>query len=282
MSFKATVYRILIASPGDVGEERDIIPDVINEWNAVSAFATKIILMPVKWETHTSPLLGGRPQSIINEQIVKDADLLVGVFWTRIGTATGEAISGTAEEIQHFVEGGKPVMLYFSQSPVDPDKIDIRQFSTLKTFKEKMRLRGLTESYVGTTDFRQKFTRQLAINLNNLIDALNANLSARGKTPSKATTRSAKEAIDTLTKVTPEEAREYLMKAFQNTARDDGWAELVSFASYLHIFTPVDFRQFGHKKLKPYLESTGLFTFRIPPGEKPSNMELALRTKASK
>lgn len=213
MAFPASVYRILVASPGDVGEEREIIPEIINEWNAVSAFATKIILMPVKWETHSSPLLGGRPQAILNEQIVKDADLLVGVFWTRMGTATGMAVSGTAEEIQQFVDSDKPVMLYFSHSPIDPDKIDIEQFTTLKKFKEKMRLQGLTESYIGTSDFRQKFTRQLGINLNNLIDSMEESLKSKGKEQSKKTTELKKDAVDKLSKITADDAIEYLKKS---------------------------------------------------------------------
>ena len=156
MSFNASVYRILIASPSDVPDERSVIPEIVNEWNAVSAFSTKIILMPIKWEVNTTPLLGGRPQQIINDQIVKDADLLVGVFWTRIGTKTEMAESGTAEEIQQFVDSGKPVMLYFSQSPIDPDKIDIEQFASLRKFKDKMRTQGLTETYSGIVDFRHK------------------------------------------------------------------------------------------------------------------------------
>jgi hypothetical protein len=81
--------------------------------------------------------------------LVNDCDVLVGVFWTRVGTNTGVAISGTAEEIEQFVRMEKPVMLYFSQSPIEPDKIDVTQFTALKTFKETMRLQGLTESTMG-------------------------------------------------------------------------------------------------------------------------------------
>ena len=262
MSFNATVYRILIASPGDIGEERNIIPEVVNEWNAVSSYATKIILMPLKWETNTTPRLGARPQEIINKQIVEDADLLVGVFWTRIGTDTGVAISGTAEEIQQFVDADKPVMLYFSQSPIEPDKIDINQFTALKKFKEKMRLKGLTETYSGTGDFRQKFTRQLGINLNTLIDARASELKAKGKEPSLKATAAQKDAVESLTMLSAEDAKEYLLKAWMETSREDGGADMAALATYISKYTLVDYRQFGYAKLKPYLESTGLFELK--------------------
>ena len=279
MPFDAKVYRVLIASPSDVGEEREIIPEVINEWNAVSAFATKIILMPIKWETNTTPLLGSRPQAVINDQIVKDSDLLVGVFWTRIGTSTGIAVSGTAEEIQQFVDVGKPVMLYFSQSPIDPEKIDIEQFTALKKFKEKMRVRGLTETYSGSSDFRQKFTRQLAINLNNLIDSMSEAQRPVGKNiPKKASTIKEK-AIEHLTKISADEAESYLRKALEVTAREDGWSNLTAFAHYLNTYTPLDYFAFGFKKLKPYLESTGLFEFKQI---SKTHIEVALSPKAKK
>ena len=47
MAFDAKIFRVLIASPGDVGEERDIIPEIINEWNTLNSFQSKVSLMPV-------------------------------------------------------------------------------------------------------------------------------------------------------------------------------------------------------------------------------------------
>lgn len=172
MSYQANVYRILIASPGDLGEERNLIPEVIAQWNAVRSESSKTVVLPVKWETHSAPLLGGRPQEIINQQLVYDCDLLVGLFWTRIGTHTGVSESGTTEEIESFISQEKPVMLYFSSSPIEPDKIDIEQYQKLKLFKEKMRPLGLVEGYTNPQDFREKFAHQLDIHLDRIINNL--------------------------------------------------------------------------------------------------------------
>lgn len=128
MSFEATVYRILIASPSDVVAERKAIPDVIFSWNAVNSAEYGVVLLPVMWETHSSPELGDRPQAIINKQIVKECDILVGTFWTRIGTHTGVAESGTVEEIEEFKASGRPIMLYFSSAPVVLDSVDPEQY----------------------------------------------------------------------------------------------------------------------------------------------------------
>jgi hypothetical protein len=82
MAHQATLFRVMIASPGDVSEERHVIREVIHEWNTIHSLDKNIVLQPVGWETDSSPELGGRPQHIINEQILKDCDLLVGVFWS--------------------------------------------------------------------------------------------------------------------------------------------------------------------------------------------------------
>jgi hypothetical protein len=93
-------------------------------------------LLPIKWETHATPQSGVRPQEAINRQLVHERDILLGMFWTRIGTSTGIAESGTVEEIDQFVGAGKPALLYFSSRPIDPNRIDLRQHKKLKRFKD--------------------------------------------------------------------------------------------------------------------------------------------------
>lgn len=113
-----------MASPSDCAQERKIITEVITYWNAVNSLDRATIVEPVLWETHSRPALGDRPQEIINEQIVDHCDLLIGAFWTRLGTPTGKAESGTAEEIERFRNKKMPVLLYFSLVPVVPDSLD--------------------------------------------------------------------------------------------------------------------------------------------------------------
>jgi len=156
----------MIASPGDVQVERGIVRDVIQEWNSINSSQRKIVLQAIGWDTHASPQMGDRPQAIINKQILKDADLLIAIFWTRLGTPTGEASSGTVEEINEHIDAGKPAMIYFSSAPVRPDSIDEKQYSALKDFKNECLKRGLIESFESTTELRIKVARQLAATLN--------------------------------------------------------------------------------------------------------------------
>lgn len=163
MAYDAKVLEIIIASPSDVAEERKIVREVIAEWNAVNASERSLVLLPIGWETHSSPELSGRPQQIINDRLLKRADLLVGIFWTRIGSPTGKAVSGSIEEIQEHHKERKPIMLYFSNAPVRPDSVDQTQYAQLTSFKEWARREGLIDFFESSSDFRLKFFRQLSL-----------------------------------------------------------------------------------------------------------------------
>ena len=95
-------------------------------------------MLPVRWETHSSPELGAPPQAIINRQPADQCDFVVNVFSTRMGTPTENADSGTAEEIDRAGTAGKPVMLYFSNAPVPPAEIDTKQLERVRKFKLRL------------------------------------------------------------------------------------------------------------------------------------------------
>lgn len=161
MSYTATVVTVMIASPSDVQKERDAIRQLIHEWNDLHSKTEAIVLLPLGWETHAAPTMGDRPQALINKQVLADADLLVAVFWTRLGSPTGKAASGTVEEIEEHISAGKPAMLYFSNADVPRAQIDHEQDKALDEFKQSCRPRGLVEEYRDLPDFKEKFRSHL-------------------------------------------------------------------------------------------------------------------------
>lgn len=161
MPFAAKVIRVLIASPSDLTDERKVAIDTVYEWNAQHAEAEAVVLLPVAWETHAAPRANIRPQQAINEQLVHKSDILVGMFWTKLGTSTGVAESGTVEEIDRFVAAGKPALLYFSSRPIDPAAIDPKQNKRLKAFKESTRKTALAGSFDSLEGLSQIIARNL-------------------------------------------------------------------------------------------------------------------------
>lgn len=166
MAYQAKVFQVIIASPGDVTRERNLAREIVHNWNSIHSYDKKILLLPIGWETNSAPKMGNRPQEIINKQLLDSSDLLIGIFWTRIGSHTGESISGTVEEITKHVNSGKPAMLYFSKAPVHPDSIDPEQYNLLQIFKKECEKNGLIETYESIEEFNNKLSQQLGIIIN--------------------------------------------------------------------------------------------------------------------
>ncbi|MDT5310705.1 MAG: hypothetical protein QOE48_6429 [Mycobacterium sp.] len=146
--FEAYVLKVLIATPGDTGEEVEAILKSLHGWNSRRAEAEGVILLPRHWKSDTVPLLhpdGG--QAVINSQIVDDADIVIAVFDRRLGKATLGAVSGTAHEIERTSEAGKPVHVYFSDEPIDRKAIDLKELARLNEFRAEMEAKGLVAIY---------------------------------------------------------------------------------------------------------------------------------------
>jgi hypothetical protein len=128
MPRSATIVQVFVGSPSDVKEERDVLESVILELNRVWSKSLGVSFELIRWETHTHPAFGSDPQSIINDQLGEDYDIFIGILWSRFGTLTPRALSGTAEEFNLAVsrtQNGRPdVMIYFKDAPIAPSKID--------------------------------------------------------------------------------------------------------------------------------------------------------------
>jgi hypothetical protein len=164
----ATVLEILIASPGDVGPERDTAERAIAGWNAANSRHSGIVLQPIRWELDSVPSMNEDGQAVINKQLVESADILIGVFWARLGTATPRDISGTAEEINLFRRSGKDVMIYFKEAAIPIDH-DVEQLTKLKHYKSELKQSGLSSSFDTPSRLHEYVTRHLTKLLNGIV-----------------------------------------------------------------------------------------------------------------
>lgn len=164
MSFTATVLRVLVASPSDVPKARDAVESAIHSWNSSHAATRSIVLLPWRWESSSVPLLGDHPQSIINEQGVDGADIVVALFGSRLGSPTREAVSGTVEEIERAVNSGKPVHLYFSTAPL-PHDVDTSQLDGLRQFRQEISERGLLGEFDDASQLESQIWAAIELDL---------------------------------------------------------------------------------------------------------------------
>jgi hypothetical protein len=161
MSYAATVFSVKMVMPADVQEERRVAVEVIHQWNAANAKAMQLVLMLMNGEAHAAPEAGERPTESAAKQTVRDSDLLVGVFWTRLGLVDATGRSGAVEEIQEHLAAGKPAMIYFSATPVRPDSVDGKEYEALQGFKRQCQGKGLMQEFNSPEDLRGKLSHQL-------------------------------------------------------------------------------------------------------------------------
>lgn len=99
MPLDIRAYRVFVASPGGLHDERKAFRDAIEVYNQAEAIPRGVLFIPVGWEDTLGGF--GRPQSLINEEL-RECDFLVLVLWDRWGTPPGDDgghfTSGTEEE----------------------------------------------------------------------------------------------------------------------------------------------------------------------------------------
>lgn len=155
---------VVIASPGDAAEERATARDALVDWNISRGRREGVALLPWLWERHVVPRMGDRPQALINSQAVDQADIVVAFFDSKLGSATGVDVSGTAEEINRGIDMGKPVHVYFSEEAL-PRDVDQEQLAALRAFQEELQQRGVLGSYSDPKDLGAQVVRAVEADL---------------------------------------------------------------------------------------------------------------------
>ena len=152
---------LISASPGDVANEREALREEIHEWNGT--FGDEgVMLLPRMWEYDSVPDLRVRAQGVINRQLVDNADIIG--HGHRLGTPTAEADSGTVEEVERVANADKPVMLYFSNTPVVPRSIDTAETVIgCRGSGSVFRPRGLIDEFESIEEFRNKVALILSL-----------------------------------------------------------------------------------------------------------------------
>lgn len=148
MARTESVLTIFLASPGDVLEERNRLEDAIADWNRTWARNLGIRLELLRWEQDAYPDVGDDAQDVINQQLPQDYDLFVGLMWSRFGTPTTRAGSGTAEEFERALARSRAsrdvnILFYFKDTPIPPSQLDPAQLQRLHEFKKSLKLEGV-------------------------------------------------------------------------------------------------------------------------------------------
>jgi len=155
------ILRVVVASPGDVQPERDVLPEILSELNSGVAEDRRLRLELSRWETDTYPSFHPEgPQAVIDCSLsIADCDVLIGIFWKRFGTPVNDAQSGTEHEFRLAYESwkrkGRPqIQFYFNQKAYAPKtEEEIAQWGKVLHFQKHFPKEGLWWPYNGKRQF---------------------------------------------------------------------------------------------------------------------------------
>lgn len=178
-----TPVKLALCGPSDVSKEILIAKEAVQKWNQLHSEARGLWVKPQHWTTDLYPDLADRAQAVPNRQIIDKSRIIVAIFWSRFGTPTGVADSGTQEEILRASTLGRKVMVYFSDIEPKPPNADTRQMEMLWEFRQTLRNRGICWTFQSRDRFRRLFEDHLALVLNAFEPKISRPKSARKKLP---------------------------------------------------------------------------------------------------
>jgi CheY-like chemotaxis protein len=151
--------RVFISSPGDVNPERAMIRRLIGRLN--QELTGQVYLVPMLWEDE--PL---RATETFQSQLElpKDADIYLGIFWSRLGQPLPghiqrkdgtQYLSGSEFEFEDAYEGfqqdGKPEMLVYRKTAVPTVDLSDRQ-AVLDRLEQKDRVEAFIKNWFFSED----------------------------------------------------------------------------------------------------------------------------------
>lgn len=212
-------YKVFIASPRDVNEEREIALQVIQDINRdLETEGAGYSLEPRTWEK-TYPDIG-KAQSVINKQIpIEESDIFVGIFWYWFGKPPGLSqrkgaksyLSGTEFEIDKAFRARKKnndsqrpvIMLYRKMDPLPVSMTDDEylQFPRVIEFFKQCESIGKHPSQVARfqkNDFYTILKDHLILALKNLRSIDLEKTTAREKQSPRSNKNASKQTLPTI------------------------------------------------------------------------------------
>lgn len=120
---------VFIGSPSDCIDVRDHIKTIIENTVNVFAESHSVEFKPITWDQ--SGVMGvGSPQKLINQELLHEAQIVILIFWHKIG------IGHTIEELNEALRLKKEILLFFKTEPKE-----INGTAELEELREVMNLK---------------------------------------------------------------------------------------------------------------------------------------------
>ena len=158
----------MIVSPSDVSEEREVAKNLLYKWNEINSRTRCITFSVLGYDINAHADSGCHPQESLNHQLLEQADLIIAIFWTKLGTPTTEYSSGSVEEISKHIEKGKRALIYFSNKKIKPNGINAEEYRKLQDYKQSIQDKAFYKNFSTEKDFEKKLYDDIQLIANKL------------------------------------------------------------------------------------------------------------------
>lgn len=158
---------VLLSCPSDVYEAcYSIVDNVIKNFNQMYGLTFGIEIRLIHWSTDSYPESGGKPQALLNRQIVDPVDAAIAIFWKKFGTPTDCYSSGTEEEIERLLAEKKQVFVYFFEKLVQVSELgnanSQEQYKKVVEFKNRYKDKGIYWTVSDEDELQKMLTLHLS------------------------------------------------------------------------------------------------------------------------
>ena len=176
MSKEYEEIKIFLSCPEDIVKAgiKDVVEKVIEEDNIHFKKLFGISLDLIHWKKNVYLGKGNpRVQDRINEKLIKNCDIYLGILWTRFGSPPGpnqegmSYSSGTEEEFYLAKSLGKVLWFLFYRYPPHKNKTDPEQLNKVKKFKEELKKEQIWYAEFSKEDELRKLLKE---NVSNFIE----------------------------------------------------------------------------------------------------------------
>lgn len=164
MPTRKIIFRILLSSPSDLIAERRIVENIVSEINETHKFSHYGLDL-ICWENDVSPeIILDSGQKIIDRVFAYDeSDLLIGMFYKKVGTPVLASASGTIHEIDSAIQSYKKhripsIMLYFKKVSLQLGETSTEQrneYAEVESKRKEYMKLGIVQQFRSTKEFEK-------------------------------------------------------------------------------------------------------------------------------
>lgn len=166
--FQANCYNVMIVSPSDISKEREIARGVLYRWNEFNSRFHNIVFSVLGYDINAHADSGVHPQESLNHQLLEQADLIIAIFWTKLGSPTKEYSSGSVEEITKHIQQEKKALIYFSNKDVNLQMVDLEQYRDLQEYKKSIQGSAFYKQFSSESEFKNLLNDDIQLIANEL------------------------------------------------------------------------------------------------------------------